>query len=187
MATPNPPDPTSSRPLQPLPNEDDIFSAALTLEDTAYATGHAQGLADGERAGRAEGRLFGLTHGFDKYLEIGRLQGRTDVWSKRVTGQQSGNDKLRGNLRVKRHVDSLLELTDPAHSPAVNDEEAVDAFEERVKRARAKVKMVEKILGEEVEGEGLKGETESNGQEKDMGVNMARAQNANLERNIEDM
>jgi hypothetical protein len=68
---------------------DDIFDAALNLEDTSYSEGYALGHSDGSKAGLIEGRAFGLEKGFEKFLEMGRLHGRAVVWGARIPAKTS--------------------------------------------------------------------------------------------------
>lgn len=110
-----------------------------------YAEGHALGVADGETAGRTEGRIFGLEKGFEKFLEVGRLQGRCAVWSARSELPTGAPTRIE-NTRARKNIQALaLLLTNP---PFKNDEESVEEVEETLKRGRAKVKVLERMLGE---------------------------------------
>ena len=60
------------------------FDEVLGLEERFYDDGFRQGLSDGVKAGRIEGRTFGLEKGFEKYVESGRLYGRSIVWANRL-------------------------------------------------------------------------------------------------------
>ena len=59
----------------------DPFDAVLGLEEEFFQKGYKLGLTDGERAGRIEGRAFGLEKGFEKYMAMGRLNGKAQVWA----------------------------------------------------------------------------------------------------------
>lgn len=52
------------------------------------------------------------------------------------------------NSRLERHIAQLLHLVDPATLPCENTDEAVDDFDDRFRRASAKVTIIERILGE---------------------------------------
>ncbi|KAI9789672.1 MAG: hypothetical protein M1816_005847 [Peltula sp. TS41687] len=52
------------------------------------------------------------------------------------------------NPRLQKHIATLMTLTDPATLSYENSEEAVSAFEERLRRAKAKVKIIERLVGE---------------------------------------
>ena len=75
---------------------EDPFDQLLGLEDTYYAEGFSLGQADGMQAGRIEGRIFGLEKGFEKFLQMGRLHGRSVVWASRLAssrGPDAGDTK----------------------------------------------------------------------------------------------
>ncbi|OAG07542.1 uncharacterized protein CC84DRAFT_1175330 [Paraphaeosphaeria sporulosa] len=144
----------------------DPFDSILTLEDDLYTTAYAQGAADGSRAGRIEGRIFGLEKGFDKFAALGQLHGRAVVWGARLpaapvlpTNLEPSVEKekdseaqvlrgLDGNERHRKHIQMLHGLTDPLTFSTLNTEEAVADFDDRFKRAGAKAKIIERIVGE---------------------------------------
>lgn len=138
------------------------MSSLLTLEDTLYTTAYAHGASDGSRAGRIEGRIFGLEKGFEKFAALGELHGRSVVWgaraltSKKVEAgegkeKEEGEEKiptLPSNQRLVNNITLLHALTDPMTFSTENTEEAVADFDDRVKRAGAKAKVIERIVGE---------------------------------------
>ncbi|KAF9738693.1 hypothetical protein PMIN06_008730 [Paraphaeosphaeria minitans] len=147
----------------------DPFDSILTLEDDLYTTAYAQGAADGSRTGRIEGRIFGLEKGFEKFAALGQLHGRAVVWGARLpatpnlpTTVEPSTEKekesesakepvlksLGGNERLKKHIHMLHGLTDPLTFSTLNTEEAVADFDDRFKRAGAKAKIIERIVGE---------------------------------------
>ena len=127
-------------------NADDLFSDILNLEDQYHAEGFSVGAVDGARAGRIEGRTFGLEKGFEKFAQLGRLGGRAAVWSARLDCQ--GEVELKGSERLRRQVERLRELCDAESVSTVNDEESVNAFDERVRDAGAKGTLISKMVGE---------------------------------------
>jgi Essential protein Yae1, N terminal len=158
--------------------ESDPFDDLLSLEDKFYDEGFQLGTADGAKAGRIEGRVFGLEKGFEKYVENGRLHGRTLVWISRIhqnrteaTNGSEGNDDLNKddvtpsfarkpslsmnllpystNPRLEKHLRVLYALTEPASLSTDNTEDAVSDFDDRFKRALGKVKIIERLLGEQ--------------------------------------
>jgi hypothetical protein len=138
-------------------HEDDPFDSLLTLEDTLYTSAYDQGVADGARAGRVEGRIFGLEKGFEKFAELGELHGRSVVWGGRISafasassGSSSENKlpDLPSNSRMHNNVSLLHSLTDLETFSIENTEEAVADFDDRFKRAGAKAKVIERIVGE---------------------------------------
>ena len=175
--------------------EDDLFDSLLDLEEQYYNEGFQLGTADGTRAGHVEGRLFGLEKGFEKYLEMGRLQGRSVVWTDRLPiSQVGGTDvedpenpgrtannvissvpepingticigentvsgpeatgncrlpQLPRNARLVKHINALQALTEPESLSVQNSEDSVSDFDDRLKRAQGKAKIIEKLVGEE--------------------------------------
>jgi len=127
-------------------DRDDIFEHALNVEENSYAEGFAQGTEDGASAGRDEGRIFGYQKGFEKFLEMGQICGRAQIWKSRL--DSSNSSTLAGNPRLEKLVQSLLALTDLKQIPTENTEEAVEDFDEKLKKARSKVKIIERMLGE---------------------------------------
>jgi len=138
----------------------DPFDALLTLEDTLYTTAYNLGVSDGAHAGRIEGRIFGLEKGFEKFASLGELHGRSVVWGSRLPGLTSSAVKkeeeaggrtlpqLKSNERLRNNTTLLHSLTDPLTFDTANTEEGVADFDDRFKRAGAKAKVIERIVGE---------------------------------------
>lgn len=204
----------------------DPFDALLSLEDTYYAEGHALGLSDGARAGRIEGRVFGLEKGFEKFVAMGALHARSAVWAARLpsspsataaAAEEQGEEEemqttllppLSANPRLAKHVATLHALSEPASLSTMNEEEAVSEFDDRWKRAQAKAKIVEKLVGEGQEvgeleglgpgggGGGTAGRAENGGRASGAakgpkrigggGVKMVRKEGRGEEKNMED-
>ncbi|KAL9576981.1 MAG: hypothetical protein Q9212_006671 [Teloschistes hypoglaucus] len=57
------------------------------------------------------------------------------------------------NTRLEKHIRTLYALTEPASLSTDNTEDAVSDFDDRLKRAKGKVKIIEKILDEDVTGD----------------------------------
>ncbi|KAH9876288.1 hypothetical protein J1614_004167 [Plenodomus biglobosus] len=157
--------------------QEDPFDSLLTLEDTLYTTAYTLGASDGAHAGRIEGRIFGLEKGFEKFTELGHLHGRSAVWGSRLSKlrQQPRTQPRPGvvlhkpptplesapatqlpdlpsNPRLQGNVVLLHGLTDPLTFGTDNTEEAVADFDDRVRRAGAKAKVVERVVGEAARG-----------------------------------
>ena len=153
----------------------DPFDALLTLEDTLYTTAYNLGVSDGAHAGRIEGRIFGLEKGFEKFASLGELHGRSVVWGSRLLGLTSNSTPtlnteqkesvevgieekakeegktlppLPNNSRLLNNTTLLHSLTDPLTFDTTNTEEGVADFDDRFKRAGAKAKVIERIVGE---------------------------------------
>ncbi|KAL8718251.1 MAG: hypothetical protein Q9225_004589 [Loekoesia sp. 1 TL-2023] len=196
----------------------DPLDELFELENTFYKEGYDLGTQDGSRSGRIEGRLFGLEKGFEKYITMGRLHGRSVIWSGRLSsspGQSSevgdlnepssidnnisSSDKLHAratdndlrvsnsslpripyNPRLEKHLRTLYALTEPASLSTENSEEAVSEFDDRLKRAEGKVKIVEKLIGE-----GSVGDRRQNALEEQRGTRQHTAPNG--DEGIEDI
>jgi hypothetical protein len=147
------------------PSSPDPFDTLLTLEDTLYTAAYDLGVSDGAHAGRIEGRIFGLEKGFEKFAALGELHGRSVIWASRLPGLKSDcgmkEEKKDGevregaplpmlpkNERLRNNTTLLHSLTDPETFDTANTEEAVADFDDRFKRAGAKAKVIERIVGE---------------------------------------
>ncbi|KAI7272807.1 hypothetical protein KC345_g7057 [Hortaea werneckii] len=140
--------------------QSDPFDSLLNLEDEYFTEGYSLGVSDGTRAGRIEGRIFGLEKGYEKALGMGRLGGKAQVWRTRLqvpTDHQNENQNsnqtasiklLKGSERLRKHVERLVELTEPESLETKNEEEAVNEFDERLAGAKAKTTLISKIVGE---------------------------------------
>jgi len=182
--------------------DEDLFGDILNLEDNYYQDGHRLGVEDGSRAGRIEGRTFGLEKGFDKFFEMGKLHGKSQIWTARLHSSEapSGENeksaqvgsitniegastvkKLPDNARLEKHIRTLFALTELESLSTSNDEDDVSEFDDRFKRAVSKAKVIENIIGEQ------NGDAESSQGQKSTerkGVKLSRA--ATAEKNIED-
>ena len=157
--------------------EDDPFDEILNLEQDFYRDGYELGVQDGKKAGMVEGRFFGLEKGFEKFMTMGDMHGRADVWARRLktNDMREGADDLKsdkvpikdpaplGNLdkspatghplsmenpRLVGHVRHLYALTELDTFSSKNGEDEVADFDDRLKRAEGKIKVIERIIGE---------------------------------------
>ncbi|KAL6905019.1 hypothetical protein GGI43DRAFT_298392 [Trichoderma evansii] len=137
----------------------DLFDDVFTLEERFYTEGYNQGVQDGARAGRIEGRSFGMEKGFEKFLESGRIASKSIVWANRLPkNPQSGSTSeektseactlppLSKNPRLEKNIKMAYALVEPDTLSTENSDEAVQDFDDRVKRAQGKVKIIEKML-----------------------------------------
>ncbi|KAG5750398.1 hypothetical protein H9Q69_010437 [Fusarium xylarioides] len=132
----------------------DPFEDVLNLEERFYSEGYQQGIKDGVQAGRIEGRSFGMQKGFEKFLESGRLASKAIVWANRIPhndGTASGETctlpPLPKNARLEKNINTLYALVEPDTLSTENSDDAVQDFDDRVKRAQGKAKIVEKMAG----------------------------------------
>ncbi len=92
---------------------------------------------------------------------------------------------LSRNPRLEKHIQTLHALAEPASLSMQNTEDAVSDFDDRLKRATAKVKVIEKIVGEgNVEAVLQGSDTSNNGVSEKRNVRLA--QNEKPESNLED-
>lgn len=139
----------------------DLFDDVFTLEDRFYTQGYNQGVQDGARAGRIEGRSLGMEKGFEKFLESGRIASKSLVWANRLPktpqpGSASEEKEessevcalppLPKNPRLEKNIKLAYALVEPDTLSTENSDEAVQDFDDRVKRAQGKVKIIEKML-----------------------------------------
>jgi len=55
---------------------------------------------------------------------------------------------LPASVRLEKHIRTLYALVEPSSLSTQNDEESVSQFDDRLKRAEGKVKIIEKMIGE---------------------------------------
>lgn len=159
---------------EPERSQDDPFESLFSLEEQYYQEGHALGVADGSQSGRIEGRVFGLERGFEKFAAMGALAGRCAVWEARLShgprleeadrSKATSDDGSKGqgkddnqstilpipeNARLAKHLSTLYALVEAESLSTQNTEEAVSDFDDRLKRAEGKVKVIGKIIGED--------------------------------------
>lgn len=161
-----------------LPMEADPLDSLLDLEEQFYKEGFDLGAADGAEAGYTEGSVFAVEKGFEKFVEMGRLYGKALVWAQRLAEYESNeaseqsprqtvtatvSDSFDPSIckrmprlpahsnRLKRNLQTLLELVDPASLDMHNNEEAVNDVDERLKGAAVKAKLIQRAMGESEE------------------------------------
>ncbi|KAK4191523.1 hypothetical protein QBC35DRAFT_487445 [Podospora australis] len=162
---------------QPQPQDEDPFDSLLNLESNFYEEGYSQGMADGVQAGRTEGRQLGLEKGYQKFFEAGRLYGRAIVWANRLPSSSSSQpastslpeqsqvkelSRLPANARLHKNITTLYALVETESLSTENTDEAVNDFDDRLKRGQGKAKMIERAVGEK-SGDGEKTESGSKG------------------------
>ncbi|POS74359.1 hypothetical protein DHEL01_v207240 [Diaporthe helianthi] len=151
----------------------DAFDDLLNLEEQFYLDGYGQGVADGDRAGRIEGRALGIEKGFEKFVEAGRLHGKSIVWANRLPHAQQQQRDAAGSLplapripddckrkvlpvlngggaRLEKNILMLHALVEPDTLSTENSDDAVNDFDDRVKRAQGKARVIERHVGEDV-------------------------------------
>lgn len=153
--------------------EIDPFDSLLSIEEELYEEGYQQGYQDGLRQSQFEAQLFGIEKGFEKFIVMGKLQAKAAIWAARISVndamsktqlEEQSNDRkstesqdskrsiqlppLPQNPRLEKHIQTLLALVDDSTLSTANSDDAVAEFDDRLKRAQAKEKVIEKIIGE---------------------------------------
>jgi hypothetical protein len=82
----------------------------------------------------------------------------------------SHNPLLPDNRRLEKHVRTLYALVEPSSLSTLNSEEAVADFDDRLKRAEGKVKVIEKLVGESRDGQMMMMMMGDDGEKGDMNV-----------------
>ncbi|KAL7926120.1 hypothetical protein ACQKWADRAFT_281810 [Trichoderma austrokoningii] len=137
----------------------DLFDDVFTIEDRIYSKGYDQGFQDGVRAGKIEGRALGMEKGCEKFLQSGRIAGKCIIWANRLAqrpqpGSASGEKSsetctlppLPKNPRLEKNIRLAYALVNPDTLSTQNTDEAVEDFDDRLKKAQGKVKIIEKML-----------------------------------------
>jgi hypothetical protein len=176
MSTPSQDPHPTTKPRTDSSSSADPFESLLSLEEQYHAEGRTLGLAEGEASGRIEGRVFGLEKSFEKFVELGRMGGRGAVWSARLppdsapTTQSPSSPSTStaaapievgkedssilgplpgsGSERLVRHVRRLVELTNAEDVSRENSEDGVQDFDDRLREAKAKGVLIERLVGE---------------------------------------
>lgn len=205
----------------------DPLDELFELENTFYKEGYDLGVQDGNRTGRIEGRLFGLEKGFEKFITMGQMHGRSVIWSSRLSSNDTqitnpsiekqaeapavialstqkpssddiSNSTIEGveqevssqqnpsittlpripqTTRLEKHIRSLYALTEPASLSTENNEDSISEFEDRLKRAEGKFKIIERLVGEENDSSEVQDPSKLRGEEggiEDIDVRGAR-------------
>ena len=94
-----------------------------------------------------------MQKGFEKFLESGRLASKAVVWANRMPPKDKTSSELctlpslPKNPRLEKNINILYALVEPETLSTENTDEAVQDFDDRVKRAQGKAKIVERMTG----------------------------------------
>ena len=161
---------------------DDLLSLEDKFYKEGYDLGVSDGVRAGRVEGRLFGlekgfekyAAMGRLHG-RAIIWAGRLpetKSQVDAESNggekksaTTSAEQSGQEEsaskgasckvhsLPANPRLESHIRTLYALTEPGSLSTENSEESVSDFDDRLKRAEGKIKIIEKLTGEMVSGE----------------------------------
>ncbi|KAI9829755.1 MAG: hypothetical protein M1819_005992 [Sarea resinae] len=81
-------------------------------------------------------------------LAAPRLQKSENGAPSRAREEKTALSRLPNNPRLEKHIQTLSALVEPASLSTQNTEDSVSDFDDRFKRAGAKVKVIEKLIGE---------------------------------------
>lgn len=136
--------------------QEDLFDDVLNVESRYYDEGYNNGLKDGAKHGLAEGRAFGLQKGYEKFLESGRLAGKSMVWANRLPSNRStvSADQdaaqllppLPSNARLEKNISTLHTLVDPKLTSIENTDAAVQDIDDRLKKAQGKERIIDRVV-----------------------------------------
>jgi flagellar biosynthesis/type III secretory pathway protein FliH len=124
-----------------------------------YEEGYNDGLQAGTKAGFAEGREFGVQTGYQRFLDLGLLQGRVIVWEEQVADLPES--KQQKTVERLQQIKQLIHQEEPTYFLS-NDSVVVHQYETMMKKAKAKVRTLAASIGSEkvVFEDLLKGYTE---------------------------
>lgn len=147
---------------------DQTFAEVLLLEQEFFEKAYEEGKSDGEAAGKLEGREIGVNYGFEKFLKLGRLHGKSLILGNRIfvpqysLGEVSEESQtssyfeptpascllkpLHNSQKALKHIKDLHKLVDPKTLSFENDEDAISDFNDRLKKANNKERLIKVLI-----------------------------------------
>ena len=137
-----------------------------------------------------QARLFGIEKGYEKFMEMGELQAKAWAWSDDIhvrlsNAQQeqkpvsSTDQSFASRDRIMKHMEILHTLLDPSTVSFENTDDAVSTFDDRLKRAHAKCKVITRLLGESADSQNDEVK-ETSAQPQSSGASIAHVQKKDL-------
>lgn len=126
----------------------DIFEGAISLESDSYDKGYNDGVLDGERSGIAEGKHYGIQTAFQRYLSLGILQARYDLWnninnsSTSIQDEDDSQKKL--GTKVAKHLTQLKACVEDL--PLTNSDQEVEHVTKSLAKGKAKAKVISSLM-----------------------------------------
>lgn len=121
---------------------DDPFEDLMTLETDFYNEGYRDGIADGRKAGLREGAEFGIQTGYQRYIALGVLRGRTRIWKSKYFSSEIGEvpnlDRIKKNIMGLEKMLKEIGLT--------NSDEDVSHLESLLRKAKSKAKVTASLI-----------------------------------------
>jgi len=131
--------------------------------EAGYTEGRTFGFEQGYQKALEMGKLYGRALMLDACIanpnlisnqtanpsHIGRAIANTLIADPK--NHHAASDTLKApilsdNPRLKKHIDLLLKLTNPDTLPTENSDEAVEEFDDRMKKAVAKAKVIDRMI-----------------------------------------
>lgn len=157
--------------------DDDPLDSLLDIEEDYYQEGYELGEADGAHAGYVEGKLFGIEKGYEKGLAMGKMFGKALVWKSRLRRETTLSADGAAAAAVESHfpeldlalaelarfseagrlgnnIDQVLATTDLDNISSGNEDDSVADFDDRLKKAAAKIKIISRVIGEHEKSSG---------------------------------
>ena len=136
----------------------DPFQEILTLEewysptrnapnDRYYKQGYDEGYEDGLKSGPGEGFDFGHEVSFQKFLHLGVLLGRCEIWKSSLSSSSTHLTPAKKTRAIKQVA--LLEEMILSLDRDNETEEEHGKFEEMKRKIVSKSRVVESLMGEE--------------------------------------
>lgn len=127
----------------PAEYSNDIFEDLLNLETNFYDEGYREGMADGKKAGLREGAEFGIQTGYQRYIALGVLRGRVQVWRAKFFNESAPSDHANVE-RIKKNIKGLEAMLKDI--PITNSDEDVAQLEALLRKAKSKAKVTSSLI-----------------------------------------
>lgn len=120
----------------------DILDLSLSLEQEFSQKGYAEGLKDGKQAGLSEGKHYGIQTAFQRYMAVGILQARCDLWQNSIANPKddgSGEKPIKSE-KIEKHLAQLKSCVQDV--PMTNSDSDVEVVTKGMAKAKAKAKVI---------------------------------------------
>lgn len=128
----------------PAQDSTDIFEDLLNLETNFYDEGYKEGMADGKKAGLREGAEFGIQTGYQRYIALGVLRGRLQIWRAKFFNNNDSSDHHPNAERIKKNIEGLEAMLKDIST--TNSNEDVSQLEALLRKAKSKAKVTASLI-----------------------------------------
>ncbi|KAG7750984.1 hypothetical protein KL912_000117 [Ogataea haglerorum] len=142
----------------PCEQKDIDFDSLLNLENQYYQEGFLEGQLEGSKQQFLEGKQIGIQTGFQRLLVLGQYKALVAIWidqtQQKIDAGAITDDKgkprqfsklLQSLTELQMLIDTLFEN---GRAQVTNNDSDVEKYENVLKRARAKMRSVCPIFGE---------------------------------------